>query len=152
MGESAFAMWIIGKSRSLCSPALAVEAAVADGFGDVGGLYGVAAIEVGNGAGHLEDAVVGTGREVEALHGTLQHGTSALVGLGILLQQTRSHLRIAVYSLFVLEALLLYLACGNHSLAYGCAGLALACVGYFFEGHRYNLYLQVYTIGYFKVR
>ena len=61
MDESAFAMWVIGEEPSLCAPALAVEAAVADGLGDVRRLYGVAAIEVGNGAGNLQDAAICTG-------------------------------------------------------------------------------------------
>ena len=42
----------------------AVEVAVADGFHDVVLADGYAAVEVGNGAGDLEDAVVGTGAHV----------------------------------------------------------------------------------------
>ena len=50
----------------------AVEVAVADGFHDVGVADGGAAFEVGDGAGHFEDAVVGPGTHVHALHGILQ--------------------------------------------------------------------------------
>ena len=46
---------------SLSRSAAAVEVAVADGFGEVFGLDVFAAVEVGYGASHLEDAVVGTG-------------------------------------------------------------------------------------------
>ncbi len=42
-------------------PVAAVQIPVSDGFGDVHGLDLFAAGEVGNGAGHLEDAAVGTG-------------------------------------------------------------------------------------------
>ena len=43
-------------------PVTAVEVAIADGLGDVVGLDALAAFEVGDGAGDLEDAAVGTGR------------------------------------------------------------------------------------------
>src|SRR6185369_2512044 len=39
--------------------------AILDGFGDVRGANGVAAGEVGDGPGDLEDAVPGPGREIE---------------------------------------------------------------------------------------
>ena len=55
------------RSDALSRPVLAVQVAVADGFGQVGGLDGLAAVEVGNGAGYLEDTVVGAGREVAFL-------------------------------------------------------------------------------------
>lgn len=42
-------------------PIATVEAAIADGFGYVGYLYVVRVIEVGYGAGYLQDAAVGTG-------------------------------------------------------------------------------------------
>ena len=44
----------------LC-PIATVKVTVSDGFGNVHSLYFFAASEVGNGAGHLEDAAVGTG-------------------------------------------------------------------------------------------
>ena len=43
------------------APGRAVEVAVGDGFGYVGGFYGGAVVEVGYGAGYAEDAVVGAG-------------------------------------------------------------------------------------------
>ena len=45
------------------------EVAVADGFGEVFGLDVFAAVEVGDGARHFEDAVVGTGTHIELHHG-----------------------------------------------------------------------------------
>ena len=53
---------------SLC-PVGAVEVAVTDGLAYVLGVDLSAALEVGNGACNFKDAAVGTGREVETLHG-----------------------------------------------------------------------------------
>lgn len=50
---------------------LAVEVAVADGFCQVVRLNLLAALQVGYGASHLEDTIVGSGGEVEAVHGGL---------------------------------------------------------------------------------
>ena len=50
-----------------------VEGAVGDGFHDVVGADDDAGFEVGDGAGHLEDTVVGAGAHVHALHGMLTH-------------------------------------------------------------------------------
>ena len=46
--------------HSAC-PALAVEVTVVDGFGEVVRSYCVRVIEVGYGAGHLKDPVIGPG-------------------------------------------------------------------------------------------
>lgn len=45
------------------SPVATVEGAITDGLCQVVGLYMLAAFQVGNGACHLQDAVVGAGRE-----------------------------------------------------------------------------------------
>ena len=49
-----------------------VEAAVLDRLGQVGGADGVAAVEVGDGAGHLEHAVERARREAELLEGGVE--------------------------------------------------------------------------------
>ena len=92
-------------------PRLSVEAAVTYGFGDVLTLYAVAAGEVGDGAGDLDDALVGTGGEVEVGHGALQHLIARSVQLGILVQEGGVHLRVAVDALDTLVPFLLYLPC-----------------------------------------
>ena len=46
-----------------------------------------AAVEVGNGAGHAQDAVVGAGREVETLHGRVQGPGDRSLTLTILLDE-----------------------------------------------------------------
>ena len=60
------------------SPVIAVEAAVLDGFGKVLGGDGGGFIEVGDGAGNFEDAVVGAGGEAHASDG---HFEGALAGI-----------------------------------------------------------------------
>ena len=60
------------------SPVIAVEAAVLDGFGEVLGGDGGGFIEVGDGAGNFEDAVVGAGGEAHASDG---HFEGALAGI-----------------------------------------------------------------------
>ena len=52
-------------------PRLSIKASVAHGFGDVVALDMLLTGEVGDGAGDLDDALVGTGGEVEVGHGTL---------------------------------------------------------------------------------
>ena len=82
----------------------AVEVAVGDGFHDVGLADLDACVEVGDGAGHLEDAVVGAGTHVHALHGVLQLLKAGGVGLCILVEQRGGHLGVVVHAGVVLEA------------------------------------------------
>src|ERR1035441_5134613 len=60
------------------SPVIAVEAAVLDGFGEVFGGDGGGFIEIGDGAGDFEDAVMGAGGEAHAADG---HFEGALAGI-----------------------------------------------------------------------
>ena len=92
--------------------------AVAYGFGDVRQFDILLAVEVGYGAGYLQDAAVGAGREVETGHGGLQHTVCLLVEDAVLVEHTVGHLRIAVHKVRVLIALRLYLTGGNDTLAY----------------------------------
>ena len=82
-------------------------------------------------------------REVEAVHCRAQQCAAGVVNCRVTAREFGSHLRIAVYSLFVPEALFLYLGGSNHTLADGCARLALARVGNFLKGNGDNLYLKV---------
>ena len=102
----------------------AVEVAIGDGFVDVVLLDGGGGFEVGDGAGHLEDAVVGAGTHVEALHGVAQLLKAGGVGLGPLVEQRRGHLGVAVHTAHVLETLRLYLAGGHHTGTDGTRRLA----------------------------
>ena len=102
----------------------AVEVAVGDGFHDVVVEDVGGAFEVGDGAGDFEDAVVGPGAHVHALHGVAQLLEASGVGLGVFVQQGRGHLGVAVDAGFVLEADLLQGSCGDDTLADGGTGFA----------------------------
>ena len=95
----------------MCAPVVVVE--------DVG-----AGLEVGDGAGDFEDAVVGAGTHVHAFHGVLQLLQAGGVGLGVFVEQGRRHLGVAVDAGFVLEAALLQHSVGDDALADGGRGLA----------------------------
>ena len=88
-------------------------------------LDGFAAGKVGNGARHLEYAVVGTGRERQTLHRHAEHTDALVVRLGILMNHAFRHLRIAVYALVVLVAFLLQVACLDDTLANDAARFTL---------------------------
>ncbi len=53
-------------------PQLPIEAPIRNRFGDVAFLEMLGAVQVGDGAGHAEDAVVGAGGEAEAFHGGVE--------------------------------------------------------------------------------
>ena len=88
------------------------------------GLNLLAAGEVGDGAGNLENAAVGAGGELQALHGHTEHVERGGVGLGKLMEHALGHHGIAVDALVGLESLLLDLTGGNDSLADDGRGLA----------------------------
>ena len=68
-----------------------VQRAVLDGLEDVGGADVLRLVEVGEGAGDLENPVVGAGREVEVLHGLLEEGGGLVVELAVGLDEAGGH-------------------------------------------------------------
>ena len=102
----------------------AVEVAVGDGFHDVVVKDVGTGLEVGDGAGDFEDAVVGSGGHVHALHGVAKFFQAGGVRLGVFVQQGRGHLGVAVDAGFVLEAAFLQHSGGDDALADGGAGFA----------------------------
>ena len=56
----------------------------------------LAAFEVGNGAGHLQDAAIGTGGELQAFHGHTEHIEAGGIGFCKLVEHALGHLGIAV--------------------------------------------------------
>lgn len=125
------------------APGGAVEVAVADGFADVGGEDAGLAGEVGDGAGDLEDAVIGAGAHVEACHGVAQHAERLALGAGVGVEQTRVHLGVAEDAGLVAVALGLDEAGGGDALADGGARLAGGGRGELVEWHGEYLDLQV---------
>src|SRR5438874_1684799 len=67
-----FKISISTRCTRLPRPQLAVEAAVADGLDDVAGLQVGRPFQVGDGAGHAQDAVVRPRRQPQFVHGRLQ--------------------------------------------------------------------------------
>ena len=84
-----------------------VEVAVGDGFHDVVVEDVGAGLEVGDGAGDFEDAVVGAGAHVHAFHGVAKFFQAGGVGFGVFVEQGGGHLGVAVDAGLVLETALL---------------------------------------------
>lgn len=133
-------------SLTSACPVLTIQVAIADGFGQVGGLDVLAAFEVGDGARYFQDAVVGAGREVETVHGVLQQSQAAVVGTGVERKQAAVHLGIAIDAGDGGVALFLNLTGAYHPFANDGAGLAGAGVGHLFEGYGDDFDLQVDTV------
>lgn len=87
------------------SPITSIQRSVSDGFGKMQGLYLLATCQVGDGAGDLQNATVGTGGEGETLHRHAKHIHASLVGLGEEVNHALTHLGIAVDALVVLVSL-----------------------------------------------
>ena len=102
-----------------------------------------AAVEVGDGAGHLEDAVVGARAHVHALDGVLELPQAFGIGLGPLVNHAGRHLGVAVHAGGGAEALRLQLAGLHHAGAYGRRGLAGLLRGQLVDRHGLHLDLQV---------
>ena len=94
-----------------------IQRAVAYGLGYMCWLDTLLALDVGNGAGQLDDSVVGTSREVEARHSHIQQRPAILIQRSKASQHSAIHHSIAV-DVQPLEALLLYVACLDYTLAY----------------------------------
>ena len=97
--------------RLMCAPVVVVE--------DVG-----AGLEVGDGAGDFEDAVVGSRAHVHAFHGVAKFLQAGGVGLGVFVQEGRGHLGVAVDARFVFETALLQHSGGDDALANSSRGFA----------------------------
>ena len=88
---------------ALC-PVAAVQIAVTYGFGYVLRLYVFGSGEVGDGACHFQDAVIGAGGEREFLHCCAQESDGLFVWFGKLMNHALGHLRVAVDAAIFLEA------------------------------------------------
>ena len=104
---------------------------------------GFASVQIGYGARDFQDAVVGTGGEVETLHGGTKKNHAVGVGLGVLVQEARSHLGIAMDARKAGKAFGLYLAGTDDPFADGGAGLACLAFGKLLEGYRNDFHLDV---------
>ena len=123
------------------APGGAVEGAVGDGFADVAGEDVGAGVEVGDGAGYAEDAVVGAGRHVVAVHGGAEKAHGIVIEGTVLAQHLTGHLGVAVDAGSVFEALGLDGAGGDDTLADSGGGFAGRALAELVE--RYGLYLAL---------
>src|SRR5690348_12821061 len=85
-----------GEPLEALSPERPVKGAVLDGFGDVLGLQRTAALEIGHGARHFQDAVVGAGAEALLGHGTFQKPFAVGRKFAILADLAGRHLGVAI--------------------------------------------------------
>jgi len=95
---------------------------------DVGG-----GLEVGDGAGDFEDAVVGAGAEVEFVHGHAQEFDGFVVDFAMGLEQLGGHPRVATDTGAFCKPFLLNATGCNHPFADVAGGLAGMRAGEVFE-------------------
>lgn len=127
-------------------PVASIKRSISDGFGEVHGLHVLAASQVGDGAGDLQDATVGTGGEGETLHRHAKHVHACFVGFGEEMNHALAHLGIAVDALVVLVSLGLYLSCLDDTLTNVGTRFAGGCLGDVFERNWRYLALDVDSV------
>lgn len=100
-------------------------------------------VEIGNGAGHLEDTSIGAGRETEAVGDQLQHAVAAGVQFAIFLDGAGGHLGVAV-DFGPLVALELDLPRTLHPLGNGSGTFCLAPIGKIavFNRRHFDMYVD----------
>ena len=76
-----------------------------------------AAVEVGDGAGHLQDAVVGAGGKAETVHRLLQNQLPRFVNPAVFAHHSAAHLRVGEQPRMPLEPQLLDFPRRHHPLA-----------------------------------
>ncbi len=108
---------------------------------DVGGTF-----EVGDSTGEPEDAVVGAGRELEAVDDFAEHGHVFGGGSGILTHEGGCHLGIAMDARVFLVALLLNLTGFDDPLTDGGRGFTRLGTAELVKRQGRYLDLQVYTV------
>lgn len=128
------------------SPITSVQRSIPDGFGEVHGFYLLATCQVGDGAGDLQDATVGTGGEGETLHRHAKHIHASLVGLGEEVNHALAHLGIAVDALVVLVSLGLNLPRLDDTLTDAGTRFAWGSLGDVFERNWRYLALDVDSV------
>ena len=107
------------------------------------GLDLFAGCKVGNGSGNLEDAVISTGRQTQAVHGLFEQSQSLGVDLAHLAQLLGRHLGIAVDVLIVCKAFLLHFPCLDHAVTDLLTRFRSAFFGQLIDRNRCHFYVQV---------
>ena len=86
-------------------PQIPIQRAILNRFHDVDLLDLGDAFEIGQGAGHFEDAVMGPGAEVEGVHGLLEGAFAALVDAAVFADEAARHVGVGVDAGVIDEAL-----------------------------------------------
>ena len=103
-------------------------------------------LQVGNGAGDLEDTTVGTGRELEALHCHAEHVETLGIRLCELMEHTFRHHGVAMDAFERQETFLLNLTGSNDALTNGRRWLAWFHLRQLRKRHRLYLAMDVDTV------
>jgi hypothetical protein len=98
-------------------PKIAIQGAILDRLQDMRGLNVLSRGEIGDGARDLEDAIVGSGAQIELFHGEVQEFFAFRVQFAMCFQQTMGHLGIGAAFRTSGEAFVLELARREHALA-----------------------------------
>ena len=136
----------LSNRAKLPRPALAVERAVLNSLGQMLNLNFVGARQVGDGAGHFQDAVVGAGAEAEALHGGFEQLAAGRAYLANVFHHLRGHHGVGVHLGLLGKALTLNFAGSLHALLDVGAGFGLARFRHLVEGHGRDLHVQVNAV------
>ena len=102
-----------------------------------------AAIEVRDGAGHLQDAVVGAGGEAEPVHCLLQNQLPRLVNPAVFTHHPAAHLRVGEQPRMPIEPLFLDFPRRHHPLADVGTALRGFVGGQLLVADRSHLHVQV---------
>ena len=118
----------------LC-PKCSVEGTILDGFTDMVRLNVIAGFKIGDGASDFEDAIIGTGAELELIHGHAEEafGFDVEFAEGFLLFGTHSRIAANRHTATGGEAVLLGFPDGENTLAEGCGGFAQVTAGELLE-------------------
>ena len=102
---------------SLSPPIVPIQAPEIDGLAQVAEPDSGTAVQIGDGAGHLQNSVVGAGGETQAVHRVLEHLLARLVDDAELAHHATRHLRVAEDIVMVRKTGLLNLTRCHHPLA-----------------------------------
>ena len=125
------------------SPIIPIQIPEIDGLAEVADLDVRAAVEVGDGAGNLQDAVVSAGGESETVHRLLQQHLPRRVNLAIFAHHPAAHLRIREQPRTSFEPLFLDFARRHHPFADVGTALRGLVGGQFLVTDRHDLYMQI---------
>src|SRR5438552_15008582 len=127
-------------------PVGTVKRAVLDSFAEMFGFDGIRGVEIGDGAGDFEDAVVGASGEAEASDGVFQKFFTVGGDGTLFADEARGHLGVGVGFLFGRETSGLAIARGDDARADGCGIFARGRCAEFFVFYGGDLDVDVNAV------